>query len=307
MRSSNIGGQAVIEGIMMRHKDEYAIAVRKPNGEIEIKTQEYRSVFGKAKVMRLPILRGVVSFVDSLVIGTKCLMYSAAFFEEEEEEKDKLDAMTEEERERSLRKQEKLEKLLMTATVVISMLLAVGLFMVLPYVLASLLRKVGATETVVTLVESVVKIALFLAYMGLISRMKDIQRTFMYHGSEHKCINCIENGLDLTVENVMKSSRQHKRCGTSFLFLAMVVSIVVFSLFGRTSVLWLRLGLRIVLLPLVIGLSYEILKLAARSESWWARILRAPGLLLQRLSTKVPTDDMIEVAAVAYKVASEDD
>ena len=132
-------------------------------------------------------------FVDSLVIGTKCLMYSAAFFEEEEEEKDKLDAMTEEERERSLRKQEKLEKLLMTATVVISMLLAVGLFMVLPYVLASLLRKVGATETVVTLVESVVKIALFLAYMGLISRMKDIQRTFMYHGSEHKCINCIEN------------------------------------------------------------------------------------------------------------------
>ena len=191
MRSSNIGGQAVIEGIMMRHKDEYAIAVRKPNGEIEIKTQEYRSVFGKAKVMRLPILRGVVSFVDSLVIGTKCLMYSAAFFEEEEEEKDKLDAMTEEERERSLRKQEKLEKLLMTATVVISMLLAVGLFMVLPYVLASLLRKVGATETVVTLVESVVKIALFLAYMGLISRMKDIHITFMYHGSEHKCINCI--------------------------------------------------------------------------------------------------------------------
>ena len=301
MRSSNIGGQAVIEGIMMRHKDEYAIAVRKPNGEIEIKTQEYRSVFGKAKVMRLPILRGVVSFVDSLVIGTKCLMYSAAFFEEEEEEKDKLDAMTEEERERSLRKQEKLEKLLMTATVVISMLLAVGLFMVLPYVLASLLRKVGATETVVTLVESVVKIALFLAYMGLISRMKDIQRTFMYHGSEHKCINCIENGLDLTVENVMKSSRQHKRCGTSFLLYVMVVSIIFHFFFVFVPVFWVRLVGRLLLIPIIAGVSYEFIQWAGRSSNPVVCWLSKPGLALQKLTTKEPTPDMVEVAIAAVE------
>lgn len=301
MRSSNIGGQAVIEGIMMRHKDEYAIAVRKPNGEIEIKTQEYRSVFGKAKVMRLPILRGVVSFVDSLVTGTKCLMYSAAFFEEEEEEKDKLDAMTEEERERSLRKQEKLEKLLMTATVVISMLLAVGLFMVLPYVLASLLRKVGATETVVTLVESVVKIALFLAYMGLISRMKDIQRTFMYHGSEHKCINCIENGLDLTVENVMKSSRQHKRCGTSFLLYVMVVSIIFHFFFVFVPVFWVRLVGRLLLIPIIAGVSYEFIQWAGRSSNSVVCWLSKPGLALQKLTTKEPTPDMVEVAIAAVE------
>ena len=209
--------------------------------------------------------------------------------------------MTEEERERSLRKQEKLEKLLMTATVVISMLLAVGLFMVLPYVLASLLRKVGATETVVTLVESVVKIALFLAYMGLISRMKDIQRTFMYHGSEHKCINCIENGLDLTVENVMKSSRQHKRCGTSFLLYVMVVSIIFHFFFVFVPVFWVRLVGRLLLIPIIAGVSYEFIQWAGRSSNSVVCWLSKPGLALQKLTTKEPTPDMVEVAIAAVE------
>ncbi len=303
MRSSNIGGQAVIEGIMMRHKDEYAIAVRKPDGEIEIKKEPYRSVFRNLKFMRAPILRGVASFVDSLVIGIKCLMYSAAFYEDEEEEaeKKKREVMTQEELAKQQAKEEKAEKLLMTVTVCISVILAVGLFMVLPYVLASLLRKVGATEVLVTLVESVVKIVLFLGYMLLISRMKDIQRTFMYHGSEHKCINCIEQGMELTVENVMKSSRQHKRCGTSFLLYVMVVSIIFHFFFIFVPHFWVRMAGRLLLIPIIAGVSYEFIQWAGRSSNPVVAFLSKPGLALQKLTTKEPTPDMVEVAIAAVE------
>ena len=213
MKSSNIGGQAVMEGIMMRHKDKYSIAVRRPDKEIELKVEDYKCVFGNAKFLRYPLIRGVVSFVDSLVVGTKCLMYSAEIAGDEEDEEDaqKNAALSEEERAAKKAKEDKQFKWLLYITVAISMVVSVAAFMFLPYVLASLIRGVGASEFLVTIVEAFVKLALFMGYMFLISRMKDIQRTFMYHGAEHKCINCVEHGLPLTVENVLKSSRFHKR------------------------------------------------------------------------------------------------
>ena len=240
-RSSNIGGQAVMEGIMMRHKDKYSIGVRRPDGEIELKVEDYKCTFGKAAFLRKPIIRGIVSFVDSLVIGTKCLMYSAEVAGDEEDEKEaaKNAHLTEEQRQAKKEKEDRQFKWLLYGTVAISIVVSIAAFMLLPYAIASLLNKVGASEVIVTIAEAFVKLALFMGYMLLVSRMKDIQRTFMYHGAEHKCINCVENGLPLTVENVMKSSRQHKRCGTSFLFLVMLVSIFLHFIFvlvhGRTT------------------------------------------------------------------------
>lgn len=294
MKSSNIGGQAVMEGIMMRHGDVYSVAVRKPDKEIEIKIEDYKSVMKCKALLKLPILRGVFNFIDSLVVGTKCLMYSATFFEEEEEF-EKRKTLTGEEKECEDAKKEKQDKILMTGTVIFSVLFSVGLFMVLPYLLASLLHKVGATETIVTIAEAGVRICLFLAYMLLISRMEDIQRVFMYHGAEHKCINCIEHGMDLTVENVRKSSKQHKRCGTSFLFFVLFVSIIV-CFFITTESPVLRVLLRIALLPVIAGISYEIIRLAGNTEHPVVELLSKPGLALQNLTTKEPDDDMIEVA-----------
>lgn len=303
MGSSNIGGQAVMEGIMMRHKDKYAIGVRRPDKEIEVKIEDYKSVFGKAKIMRKPILRGVASFVDSLVIGTKCLMYSAeiAGDEDDEEELAKRQEMDAQEREKLEAKEARQMKILLNITVAVSMVLSVGLFMLLPYVLASALKKVGASEMVVTVAESFVKLALFMCYMLLISRMKDIQRTFMYHGAEHKCINCVEHGLPLTVENVMKSSRQHKRCGTSFLFLVILVSIVLHFIFVLVPVFWMRLLGRLLMVPVVSGVSFELIQWAGRSDSKIASFLSKPGMALQKLTTKEPTEDMAEVAIAAVE------
>ena len=227
MKSSNIGGQAVMEGIMMRHKDVYSVAVRKPDKEIEVKVEDYKSIVKCKNIQKIPILRGVFNFIDSLVVGTKCLMYSATFFEDEEELK-KREQLEGEEKEKELAKKEKADKAMMTGTVILSVVLSVGLFIVLPYLLASLLRNIDVSETGVTLAEAGVRIVLFLAYMLLISKMQDIQRVFMYHGAEHKCINCVENGLPLNAENVMKSSRFHKRCGTSFLFFVIIISIIFF-------------------------------------------------------------------------------
>ena len=233
MKPSRIGGQAVMEGIMMRHGDKYSIAVRRPDKEIELKIEDYKCTFGKSPIWKKPILRGIAGFVDSLVVGTKCLMYSAEIAGDEEDEKEKAKTanMTEEEKAKKKAKEDKLFKALLYVTVAISIVFSVVLFMMLPYVIASFLRKVGASEMLVTIAEAFVKLGLFLGYMFLMSRMKDIQRTFMYHGAEHKCINCVENGMPLTVENVMKSSRQHRRCGTSFLFLVMLVSIFLHFIF----------------------------------------------------------------------------
>ena len=303
MKSSNIGGQAVMEGIMMRHKDVYSVAVRKPDKEIEVKVEDYKSVVKCKSLQKLPILRGVFSFIDSLVVGTKCLMYSATFFEDEEDLK-KREQLEGEEKEKELAKKEKADKALMTGTVILSVVLSVGLFIVLPYLLASLLRNIGVSETGVTLAEAGVRIVLFLAYMLLISKMQDIQRVFMYHGAEHKCINCVEHGLPLNVENVMKSSRFHKRCGTSFLFFVIIISIIFFLGFFAVvpiKTMWLRVLVRILLVPVIAGVSYEVIRLAGNSDNSIVAFFSKPGMALQKLTTKEPTPDMAEVASQAVE------
>lgn len=302
MKPSNIGGQAVMEGIMMRHKDKYAVAVRRPDKEIEIKVEDYKCTFGKAGFLKWPIIRGVVSFVDGLVVGTKCLMYSAEIAGDEEDEKEaaKNAALSEEELSAKKAKEAKQFQWLLYITVAISIIFSVAAFMLLPYALASLLRKVGVSEFGVTVAEAFVKLALFLGYMFLISRMKDIQRTFMYHGAEHKCINCIEHGLPLTVENVRKSSRQHKRCGTSFLFFVLAISIILLLLIQVESPL-MRVVVRIALLPVIAGISYEVLKLAGNSENALVNLLSKPGMAIQMMTTSEPDDDMIEVAIQAVE------
>lgn len=299
-RSSNIGGQAVMEGIMMRHKDKYATAVRKPDKEIEVKIEDYKSIIPLEIITKTPIIRGVYSFIDSLVIGTKCLMYSASFIEEDEEEMREKAQMTEEERAKREEKDEKLYNIMMTVTMIISICMSIGLFILLPHLAASVLRKITDSHLIVSVAESVLRIAIFLVYMLLISRMKDIQRVFMYHGAEHKCINCVESGLDLTVENVMKSSRLHKRCGTSFLLIVMVVSIIFFF-FIRVDHAVLRVVIRVLLMPLVAGVSYEFIRLAGNSDNRFVCVLSKPGLAMQKLTTIEPTEDMVEVAIAAVE------
>lgn len=303
MKSSNIGGQAVMEGIMMRHKDKYATAVRRPDNDIEVKVEDYRCIFGKSNFWKRPVIRGVVSFVDSLVIGTKCLMYSAeiAGDEEEEEDEKKKAKLSQEERQAQKEKEDRQFKWLLYLTVAVSIVISVAAFMLLPYAIASLLKNVGASEFLITIAEAFVKMFLFLGYMFLISRMKDIQRTFMYHGAEHKCINCVEHGLPLTVENVMRSSRQHKRCGTSFLFLVMIVSIFLHFIFVMVPFFWARLFGRILMVPVVAGISFEMIQWAGRTDSKLARVFSKPGLAMQKLTTKEPTPDMVEVAIKAVE------
>ena len=302
MKPSNIGGQAVMEGIMMRHKDKYAVAVRRPDKEIEIKVEDYKCTFGKAGFLKWPIIRGVVSFVDGRVVGTKCLMYSAEIAGDEEDEKEaaKNAALSEEELSAKKAKEAKQFQWLLYITVAISIIFSIAAFMLLPYALASLLRRIGASEFGVTVAEAFVKLALFLGYMFLISRMKDIQRTFMYHGAEHKCINCVEHGLPLTVENVMASSRQHKRCGTSFLLIVMLISILFF-MFIRVDSKPLQLLLRLVLIPVIAGVSYEFIRLAGRYDNPVVNMLSIPGLLMQRMTTKEPDDEMIEVGIASVE------
>lgn len=293
MKNSNIGGQAVMEGIMMRNKDRYAVAVRKADGEIALKVDTCHSIVGKYTALtKIPFIRGVFNFIDSMVLGIGTLMYSASFFEEEDEKQ----PQTKEEE----AKQEKQEKLMMTGTVILSVVLAVGIFMVLPYFLSSLLKRWVTSYGIRTVIEGLVRIAIFIGYVLLISRMEDIQRTFMYHGAEHKCINCIEHGLPLTVDNVRKSSRQHKRCGTSFLFFVLIISICLLCVVRAESAL-MRVVIRIALLPVIAGISYEILKLAGRSENPLVNLFSKPGLAIQKLTTKEPDDSMIEVAIQAVE------
>ena len=293
MKSSGIGGQAVMEGIMMKNKDDYAVAVRKPDGEIVVDKQTYRSIVGGFTALtRIPFIRGVFNFIDSMIIGMKTLMFSASFFEDEEEQQ----PMTEAEQ----KKKEKQESALMTGTVIVSIVFAVAIFMVLPYLLSGLLKRWIPSYGVRTVIEGLVRIGIFILYILLISRMEDIQRTFMYHGAEHKCINCIEHGLPLTVENVRNSSRQHKRCGTSFLFFVLIISICLLCIVRVESVL-MRVVVRIALLPIIAGISYEILRLAGNSENPVINLLSKPGLAIQKLTTREPDDSMIEVAIQAVE------
>lgn len=292
MKSSNIGGQAVLEGIMMKNGDRYAVAVRKPDKEIEVDVQEYHGFFPWKAVRKIPFIRGIFSFVDSLILGIKTLMFSASFFEEEEENVE----MTAQEAERL----EKKEKMMMNLIMAVSFVLAIGLFMVLPYFLSNIAKNFITSRWGITIIEGMIRVLIFLGYIALVSRMEDIQRTFMYHGAEHKCINCIEHGLELNVENVRRSSRQHKRCGTSFLFFVMIVSII-FCFFITARSQAMRVILRIALLPLIAGVSYELIRLAGNSDNPAVNLLSKPGLLIQNMTTKEPDDSMIEVAIRAVE------
>ena len=290
MKSSGIGGQAVIEGVMMRNKDEYAIAVRKPDDTIIVEKEKTDSKTEKYKLFQLPILRGILNFIESLVMGMKVLTFSASFYEEEEElEPSKI--------EKSFSKifKDKAESVAMGITVFISIVMAIAIFILLPYFIAELIGGNIKSPVILTLIEGAIRISIFILYIFLISKMEDIQRLFMYHGAEHKSINCIEKGYELTVENVRWQSREHRRCGTSFIFLVMFVSIIFF-MFIRVDTIWLRVIIRLLLVPVIAGVSYEFIKLAGRSESKIVNILSKPGMLLQKFTTGEPDDDMIEVA-----------
>lgn len=292
-RYSGIGGQAVLEGVMMKNKEKYAVAVRKPNGEIEVELENYQGLLHGSKIKELPFIRGVFNFVDSLMLGTKVLNYSASFYEEEE---------TESKFDKAVDKMSKGngEKVLTTLVTIISIVLAVGIFVVLPYFISALFEEYIRNRSLMAIIEGIIRIFIFLLYIVGISAMKDIKRLYQYHGAEHKCINCIEKGRPLTVRNVMRSSRQHKRCGTSFLFFVMIVSIVLFF-FIRVDNVLLKVVLRILLMPVVAGISYEIIRLAGRSDNILVRILSAPGMLIQRLTTKEPDESMVEVAIASVE------
>lgn len=288
-----------MEGIMMMNRDKYAVAVRKPNREIEVKVEDHRPLARHAKILQLPVIRGVFSFVDSLVTGMKCLMYSATFYEDEEEEQKRME-MSEVERQAALKKKEKDDSLMMYGSVIFSVVIAVAVFMLLPYFLAEQLERFQIPHVAITIAEAVVRVGIFVLYLWAISRMEDIQRVFMYHGAEHKCINCIEHGMELNVENVRKSSKQHKRCGTSFLFFVMIVSII-FCFFITTDSQVLRVIIRIALFPLIAGVSYEIIRLAGNSDNFLVNLLSRPGMWVQNMTTKEPDDSMIEVGIRAVE------
>lgn len=294
MRSSGIGGQAVLEGIMMRNGSRYAVAVRKPNQEIAVDVQEYHGGSENHRWMNIPFLRGAFRFVDSLVLGIKSLTFSASFYDDEEEEEQKPSFL---ERHMS---QEQLESLMMTATVIFSIVLSVAIFMVLPVTVASFFRRFTESSLLIAALEGLLRMAIFIAYVGLIALMDDIRRTYMYHGAEHKCINCIEHGLPLTVDNVRASSKEHKRCGTSFMLFVMVISIFVF-MFIRVDNLWLRILSRVLLVPFIAGISYEFIRLAGNTDNPVINLLSKPGLWMQALTTKEPDDSMIEVAIQAVE------
>ena len=292
MKSSNIGGQAVLEGVMMKNKDVYAVAVRKSNGEIELKKDTFKSVTGKWSVLtRIPFIRGVFNFIDSMRLGLGTLNWSAELFEEETEE-----GTTESKSDKDKHK----DNIMMALTMIISFAMAIGIFMILPYFLSGLFSKWIPSYTARLVVEGIIRITIFVGYVAAISLMKDIRRLYCYHGAEHKCINCIEHGLPLNVENVRKSSREHKRCGTSFILFVMIVGIVLLF-FVRVDSVLMRVVVRVALLPVIAGISYELIKWAGSSENPIVCAISKPGLMLQRLTTREPDDEMIEVGIASVE------
>ncbi len=286
-----------MEGVMMRGPKDIAIAVRKPDGEIVIDKKPVQTLGMKYKFLKTPVLRGVLAFFESMIVGVKSLMFSAEFFEvegEEEEQPSKFDKFLE----RVFG--DKIEDILIYISVIISLFLGVGLFMLLPTVLVGFIKQLVQNQFFATIAEGILRIVIFLTYIILVSRMKDIQRVFEYHGAEHKTIFCYESGEELTVENVKKHGRLHPRCGTNFLLIVMVVSILLFSFISWQSI-WMRLVIRLLLLPLVAGISYEIIKYAGRSQSAIAKAISIPGMALQKLTTREPDDSQIEVAIEALK------
>lgn len=288
-----LGGQAVIEGVMMKGKDSYSVAVRKPDKKIEVKLVNYQSYGDKHKFAKIPFIRGIVNFAESMVVGLKTLNYSSSFYEEDEVET-KADKMF-----KDIFK-EKAESVIIGFTFLISIVIAVALFMLLPAGIAEFIGKWVESRVILSIIEGVIRLAIFLIYVVLISQMEDIKRVFMYHGAEHKTINCYESGDELTPENVAKHSRYHKRCGTSFLFVVMVISILVFMLITAEQ-MWLRFVLRLLLIPVIAGISYEFIRLAGRTDNPVINVLSKPGMWIQKLTTKEPAEEMIQVAIISVE------
>ena len=292
-----------MEGVMMKNQNQYAVAVRKPDHKIEVKISQHKMSKPWEVMRKIPVLRGVVSFVDSLYLGMSTLMYSASFFEDEDEEnekKQKRENLSEEQIKALDKKEKKQDDLLMGGTVALSIVIALGLFFALPYFLSGIFHKITQSQMMIALFEGIIRLVIFIGYIAIISMTPDIKRTFMYHGAEHKCINCIEHGMELNVENVRKSSKLHKRCGTSFLLIVMLISILFF-MFIRVDSKPLQLLLRLVLIPVIAGVSFEFIRLAGKYDNWFMNILSQPGLWMQRLTTKEPDDDMIEVGIASVE------
>ncbi len=303
--AKSIGGQAVIEGVMMRGKSVYCMAVRNVNTkEISIEKDKVKSLGNKSKILKMPFIRGIASFIDSLVLGMKIIMKSATLSgidQEENEKKSKLDIWLEN------KFGEKLTDYIIYFSVFISIILSIVIFMVLPVWISSFIAKFFSISlSGIGVIEGLVRILIFLGYILLISKMKDVQRLFKYHGAEHKTINCFESGDELTIENVKKHTRLHKRCGTSFLIIVMIVSMIVF-MFLRTDNVTIRVLSRVILVPLIAGISYEIIKLAGRCDNIFVKIISAPGMALQKVTTKEPEDDMIETAILSLKGVLEEE
>lgn len=294
MKYSGIGGQAVLEGIMMKNKEQYAVAVRKPNGEIEVEIEHYNSIVHGSKLLNIPFVRGIFQFIDSLILGMRSLDFSSKFYEEADAKETAADKAF------NRLFKDKADKVFSAIVMILSLALAIGIFMVLPYYVTSLFEEYIRSASFMAIIEGVLRIVIFVGYVLSISLMKDIRRVYMYHGAEHKCINCIEKGRPLTVGNVMKSSKQHKRCGTSFMLFVMFVSVVLFF-FIRVENPVYRVLTRIVLIPVIAGISYEIIRLAGRSNNILVRIISAPGMWLQRLTTREPDESMVEVAIAAVE------
>lgn len=329
MKPSGIGGMAVMEGVMMKNREKYAVAVRQPNNEIAVEISTHKDFSDKVKLFKLPIFRGMLAFVDSMVIGVKVLNYSASFFEDEDETQNKngkkksekkakknaeskkdfdieevsathIDKDNSDNAEKKADKKDKDSTFLMVLAVLLSIVLSIALFMVLPVLLTDLLRKVVSSRFVMNLIEGFVRLAIFIGYVVLAAKMPEIKRVFRYHGAEHKTINCLENGFELTVENVRWQSKQHKRCGTSFMLLVVLISLVFFLFIPTGNLAW-RVSSRILLVPFIAGVSYEFIRLAGKSENRIVNAVSKPGLWMQGLTTSEPDDTMIEVAIASVE------
>lgn len=293
MSKQFVGGQAVIEGVMMQSKHKRAIAVRKSNGEIEIKKNKIKSWVSDKNIDKIPFVRGSFILIETMLEGVKSLNFASEFFLEEEEE-DAIDKF--------FKKvfKDKANDMIMGFTMILALLLSVGIFIVIPTAIGGLFSKIISNKIILNLLEGIIRIAILFGYMFIISRNKDIQRVFQYHGAEHMSIYCYENDLELTVENARKFTRLHPRCGTNFLFIVMSTSIILFSFFGWPNPL-VRIVMRIICIPIVAGISYEIIRFLGKYNNKFTKIVAYPGMMLQNLTTQNPDDEQLEVAIAALK------
>lgn len=294
-RLGKVGGQAVIEGVMMQSGDRRSIAVRKPDGEIEIKTERIKSWIRDKNIHKIPFFRGGFILIETMISGIKSLNFSSEFFLEDEEE-DAID--------RFLKKifKEKANDAIIAVSLILSLILSIGLFILIPTAIGGLFAKIIDNHIVLNLIEGILRVAILILYMLAVSFMSDIKRVFQYHGAEHKSIYCYENGLELTVENARKFGRLHPRCGTNFLFIVMFISIILFSFFGWPNPL-LRVAIRLICIPIVAGISYEIIKFLGKYNNIFSKIVAYPGMMMQKITTNEPDDEQLEVAIAALKAA----